>query len=265
MKNQVKISILTDNCAGSQTLAEHGLSFLLEFDGKSILFDTGQSDLFQVNAARKGIDLEKIDLLVLSHGHYDHGNGLVYLSGKGHSLICHPGCFERRFSSRDKRYIGLNRAKDQLEAGFSLTLTREPFRITDRIFFLGEIPRETDFESRTTTFEFEDNSPDFVMDDSAVAMVLPDGLFVVTGCGHAGIVNTLEHARKVTGINEIHGIAGGFHLKARDTRTMETIRYLQENKVKHVHPSHCTGLPALTAFYEVFGVKETLTGDLLEF
>ena len=259
----MRISVLTENHAGSFTQAEHGLSYLIEFDGKRILFDTGQSDMFLKNARIINVGLGNIDMIVLSHGHFDHGNGLVYLSGG--TLICHPGCFVKRYRRSDNSFIGLKNIKEKLSDKFNLITSSEPYRLSDKIFFAGEIPRLTEFESKSTTFIFEDGTPDPVMDDSSLVLDMPEGLFVVTGCGHAGIVNTLEHAKKTTGINRIYGVMGGFHLKEIDIQTKETIRYIKENKVKHVLPSHCTELPALTAFYESFGIRQIKTGDILKF
>ncbi len=259
----MKISILTDNNPGTFTQAEHGLSYLIEHDGKKILFDTGQSDLFLRNAGKMNTDLENIDTVILSHGHFDHGNGLEYLS-EG-TLICHPGCFVKRYREKDRTYIGLKKSKEELSAIFNLNTSRVPVKISEKIIFLGEIPRETDSESKTTPFILDDETPDFVMDDSAVALIIPEGLFVVTGCGHSGIVNTLKHAMKITGIGKISGIMGGFHLKEIDNQLKETIKFLRENKVKHVIPSHCTEFPALALFYELPGFRQVKTGDILFF
>jgi len=259
----MRLNILTDNRAGETTGAEHGFSAFIEHEGKRILFDTGQSDLFLRNAAVMGISLENIDAIVLSHGHFDHGNGLEHLHGG--RLICHPGCFSKRYRKADMSYIGLKNTKDELERKFNLTTCTEPYHLSDNIIFLGEIPRLTPFESKTTAFVYEDGTPDFVIDDSAVAMILPEGLFVVTGCGHAGVVNTLEHARKITGIVRITGIMGGFHLKDDDLQTRETIRYLETNKVIYVLPSHCTSGIALNMFHETFGSPTVKTGDKFEF
>ena len=96
-------------------------------------------------------------------------------------------------------------------------------------------------------------------------MILPEGLFIVTGCGHAGVVNTMEHARSITGVDKLYGIMGGFHLKEINHQTKETIKYLRENNVKYILPSHCTELPALSAFYESFGIRQVKTGDILTF
>ena len=256
----MRVTVLTDNHAGSHTMAEHGLSYLIEYDGKRILFDTGQSDLFLKNAERMKLKIEKTDLIVLSHGHFDHGNGLAFLDG--HELLCHPGCFVKRYRRKDNQYIGLKNTREELSARFRLITSQDHSKISESIHFLGGIPRITDFESQNTTFTFEDGSPDFVMDDSAVAFVLPQGLFVVTGCGHSGIVNTLEHAKKVCGTDVVYGVMGGFHLKEQDNQLRETISWLKDNRVKHVIPSHCTGLPALSSFYENFRIPQVSTGDI---
>ena len=257
------ISVLTDNHPGVRMPAEHGLSYLIEYDGKRILFDTGQSDMFLRNAGKMNIDILGIELIILSHWHFDHGNGLEYLPGG--KLICHPGCFVTRYRKTDHSYIGLKNLKDAIAAKFNLMTTKEPYYVSNNTIFLGEIPRLTDFESQATAFVFDDGSPDFVMDDSAIAMLTDKGLFIVTGCGHAGIVNTLEHAKKITGTDKLYGIMGGFHLKDINLQTQETIRYLKENKLKHVYPSHCTDLPALSAFYENFSMALVKTGNIFKF
>ena len=257
------ISILTDNLPGRETAAEHGLSYLIEHDGRKVLFDTGQSNLFLKNASIMGLDMPLFHTIVLSHGHFDHGNGLRHLEGG--DLICHPGCFVKRYRKSDHSYIGLRLSEEQMAEKFNLIRSREPNAISDRILFLGEIPRVTDFESNQSTFVLENGEADFIEDDSAIALISDHGLFVITGCGHAGIVNTLEHARNTTGIERIYGVMGGFHLKQPDHQTKETIRYLKKHEVPHVYPSHCTGEPALALFDEVFCSKRVQTGDRFTF
>jgi 7,8-dihydropterin-6-yl-methyl-4-(beta-D-ribofuranosyl)aminobenzene 5'-phosphate synthase len=257
------ISVLTDNYPGIRLPAEHGLSYMVEFDGKKLLFDTGQSNLFLKNAEAMNIDMTNIDTIILSHGHFDHGDGLQYLSGV--KLICHPGCFVKRYRKADNSYIGLLNSKDEITEKFDLVASSIPYPITQKIIFLGEIPRVTDFESKTTSFVLEGGIPDFVMDDSAIAMLLDEGIFVITGCGHAGIVNTLEHAKKVTGVNKLFGIMGGFHLKTINQQTQATINYIKENKITYVYPSHCTDHPALSLFLESFNTRQVRTGDILKF
>jgi 7,8-dihydropterin-6-yl-methyl-4-(beta-D-ribofuranosyl)aminobenzene 5'-phosphate synthase len=257
------ITILTDNFPGSHTAAEHGLSYMIEHDGKKLLFDTGQSDLFLKNAFAMGIDVRDIDMIILSHGHFDHGNGLEHLCGG--SLVCHPGCFVKRYRKKDNSYIGLKNTKDEISKKFNLILAEKPYKISDIIYFSGEIPRITGFESQSTPFVFENGTPDFVMDDSATGFLLKEGLFVVTGCGHSGIVNTLEHMKKTTGTGRIYGIIGGFHLKEIDRQTRETIQYLQDNNIQHVYPSHCTEPPALSLLLKTFDVEQVVTGKVFKF
>ena len=259
----MEVSILTDNQPGVHTGAEHGLSYFIEHGDSKILFDTGQSDLFLHNASLMGVSLDERDLIILSHGHYDHGNGLNHLSGG--RLLCHPDCFVKRYRRVDRAYIGLKNSRDGLSVKFDLTTSRRPFPVSDMVLFLGEVPRVTDFESLETPFSFEDGTPDFIPDDSAVALLTAKGLFVITGCGHAGVVNTLEHAKEATGERRLHGIMGGFHLKRRDRQTIETINYLKKNGVEHVIPSHYTARPALEAFTEIFRVPPVKTGDIFTF
>ncbi len=259
----MKISVLVDNTPGVNYKAEFGLSFFIEFNGKKILFDTAQTNLFLENAAKLQIDIENADYIVLSHGHFDHGDGLLNL--KGGNLVCHPGCFVKRYGKTSRNYIGLKSSKEEIESKFNLIATNKPYQLFDGAYFLGEIPRNTDFESQTTSFVLGDGTPDFVMDDSALALKTEFGVFVVTGCGHSGVVNTLEYAKKVTGEKSIYGIIGGFHLKEVNRQTKETIEYLKKNNVKHIIPSHCTALPALSAFYNAFGCRQVKTGDVFEF
>jgi len=257
------ISVLTENIAGPFTAAEHGLSYMIEADGKRILFDTGHSDLFLKNAAIMRVSLKGIDLIVLSHGHFDHGNGLMHLHGG--TLVCHPGCFIRRYRKTDHSYIGLKNSREELADKFNLITTREPYRISKSVVFAGEIPRVTPFESKLTSFIMEDGTPDFVSDDSALIITLPQGILVITGCGHAGIVNTIEHASAITGVEEIYGIMGGFHLMEDDLRTEETVKYLKTRNVTHILPSHCTAGEALAKFRATFDSPTVRTGDIFSF
>ena len=255
--------MLIDNFPGSHIPTEYGLSYLIDYEGKKTLFDTGQSDMFLRNAGRMNIDIRDVDAIVLSHGHFDHGNGLGHLAGG--RLICHPGSFVKRFRKNERNHIGLKLTKDQICEKFDLVETKGPFKISENIIFSGEIARNSKYESQSTPFVFEDGTPDYVMDDGSLILVTGPGLFVITGCGHSGIINTLEHARKITGESRLNGIMGGFHLKEVNRQTTETIRYLKDNNVRHIYPAHCTSLPALSAFFNTFKVKQVRTGDILSF
>ncbi len=259
----MKLTVLTENTASGHFLAEFGLSYFIEHDGLNILFDTGHSDVFLKNAEKLQLDISKADIVVLSHGHWDHGNGLKYLSGK--RLLSHPGAFIRRFHRNERINIGLELNYEELSEKYELIHSKEPYHISDNVVFLGEIPRVNHFEAQSTDFVDENNNDDFVMDDSALVMLIEQELVIVSGCAHSGICNITKYAMEVTGIKEILAVIGGFHLQANNIQTKETIRYFKEHKVTNVMPSHCTQLPALAAFYNEFGINQLATGKVLYF
>jgi 7,8-dihydropterin-6-yl-methyl-4-(beta-D-ribofuranosyl)aminobenzene 5'-phosphate synthase len=260
----MKLTILTENVAGKDFLAEHGISYLIEIDGKKILFDTGHSDVFLRNAEKMGIDIHsEVEKIVLSHGHWDHGNGLNFIENK--TLIAHPASFIKRFRKADFKSIGLSLSKTEIQQKFNLIETTGPFKISDHLFFLGEIPRQNNFEAKTTSFVYENGNQDFVPDDSALAAIVDEKLIIITGCSHSGICNITEHAQKVTGISKIKAVVGGFHLKEQNRQMLQTIEYFKKKKVKKLLPSHCTELPALAAFYESFPFQQIKTGMVFHF
>lgn len=258
----MKLTVLTDNCAGSNFLAEHGLSYLIEHNNKYILFDTGYSDVFIKNAALLNINLQiSIENIVLSHGHWDHGNGLRYLENK--PLIAHPGAFIRRYQKNDKSYIGLAMDEEEIEKKYRLLKTKEAYELSNNIIFLGEIPLRNNFEAQVTPFIDENGKPDFVRDDSALVIIENNEISIATGCSHSGICNIVEHAKNITGINRIKILIGGFHLKFNNAQTKATINYLKEQNIKSIYPSHCTELPALSALHTELGTKQVKTGLVL--
>ncbi|MDD5696334.1 MAG: MBL fold metallo-hydrolase [Bacteroidales bacterium] len=132
------ISVLTDDHPGVITPAEHGLSYLVEFGGIRLLFDTGQSNLFLRNALTMGIDMTHIDTIVLSHGHFDHGNGLTFLTGG--KLVCHPGCFVKRYRKADSSYIGLTSPEEEINNEFELLKPTLRTKSSKRYFFWAKSP-----------------------------------------------------------------------------------------------------------------------------
>jgi len=259
----MKLSVLTENTASANFTAEFGLSYFIEHDGTNILFDTGHTDVFLKNAKKLNIDIDKTDLIVLSHGHWDHGNGLRYLGNK--KLLCHPDAFKKRYRKINQSNIGLDLSYEELNKKFELIVSSTPYYISENIIFLGEIPRLNDFESQTTSFIDENKEPDFVPDDSALAIVINNKLTVITGCSHSGICNIVEYAKETTGLKNVKTVMGGFHLKENDIQTKKTIQYFKEQKIKNILPTHCTQLPALAAFYDEFKIKQVQTGMVFHF
>ena len=265
----MKLSVLTENTASEKFSAEHGLSYYIEHD-VNILFDTGHSDVFLQNAKKLNIDIDQVDTVVLSHGHWDHGDGLRYVSNK--KLICHPDVFQKRYrkngdlpAGRQGENIGLELQRNELNDKFDIISTRKPYPVSENIIFLGEIPRLNSFEAKTTSFALENNIDDFIIDDSGLVIKIDDEIIIISGCAHSGICNMIEYAKSITGINKIRAVIGGFHLKYNNQQTRETIKYLKSQDIAEMYPSHCTELPALAAFHEEFNIKQLKSGMVLNF
>lgn len=241
----IKITVINDNLPGEVCGSQHGLCFLIEADIR-FLFDTGPSDIILGNASKLRVSLDEIPLIVISHGHYDHTGGLPFLIGK--QLICHPGALEPKYRKSDGSWNGIPLTASEIRDKFSVTETRDPLWLSPAVVFLGEIPRLNDFESISTAFMTSDGHDDFIPDDSGVAIVTRDGLVIISGCAHAGICNIVQHARKVTGTEKVYAVIGGFHLKEDNGVTRKTIQCLEQIKVRHVYPSHCTTMEARRAF-----------------
>lgn len=258
---KLKITVLSENVAGKWCRAEHGLSFLVEADRK-ILFDTGSSVLINFNAQILGINLSEIDTIVLSHGHDDHTGGLMHFAGQ--RLICHPDTFIERLRKSNSTPLGIKWSEKEIRSKFKVLTSRDPVKLSEQIYFLGEIPRTTDFESRTTAFKKSDGTDDFVLDDSGLAVKTNKGLVVISGCAHSGICNMILHAQKVTGTEKIQAVIGGLHLQNDDKTTRKTIDWLKSMEVDQVIPSHCTGFVAQAAIHQTYSFIQVKTGNLIE-
>jgi 7,8-dihydropterin-6-yl-methyl-4-(beta-D-ribofuranosyl)aminobenzene 5'-phosphate synthase len=260
----MKITILTDNIAGAGFQSEHGLSYLIEIDDEKFLFDTGHSDIFLKNAEKLAIDIEHdVRTVILSHGHWDHGNGLPHLTGK--NLVTHPGSFAKRYRKEDHTYLGLVQGREELEKSYRLMTTHDAVQLSPNLWFLGEIPRKNNYENQDTPYVLEGGKQDFIADDSALAAVSDGKLVIISGCAHSGICNICEQARKITGISEIKAVMGGFHLKDQGLQTRRTLEYFMNNKVENILPAHCTEAPAKSFFRQHFQFPEVKTGMVFEF
>jgi len=244
-----------------QLRAEHGASFLITVidQGKrsTILFDTGVTPNGVLhNMAVLGIDLSTIQAIVLSHGHTDHTYGLDGLLDKlGSSrmpILLHPDAFlRRRLVYNDDQVLDLPPPSlhDLGSEGIDLLVERGPsFLINSTLLVTGQIERTTDFEKGLKIQQAEIDGvwqPDpWVYDDQAIAInVRGKGLVVVTGCGHAGLINILRQVCLQTGIDQVHAVIGGFHLSGTlfEPIIPQTVDALQEIHPAFVVPSHCTG------------------------
>jgi 7,8-dihydropterin-6-yl-methyl-4-(beta-D-ribofuranosyl)aminobenzene 5'-phosphate synthase len=263
----IRLTTMSENStAMGDLLGEWGLSVLVETGAVNILFDTGKSISLASNADTLGIDLGKIDRVVLSHGHYDHTGGLYHLlrrTRKKLEVIAHPDCLGDKYSRREgqeHRYIGVPHRRQYLEScGATFNLTTGPVKITDTVMTTGEVLMQTDFETVAPTLyvrEGEGWLPDPVLDDQALIIKTGQGLAVVLGCAHRGIINTLYQAQQLTGVKEIHTVVGGAHLVGEsEERVWRTIAALKELDIQRLGLCHCTGLPAVSLLAQEFGER----------
>jgi 7,8-dihydropterin-6-yl-methyl-4-(beta-D-ribofuranosyl)aminobenzene 5'-phosphate synthase len=242
-------------------VAEHGFSALVTVRRGSrrhtLLFDTGVSPGgMAANMERLGIDAGDIEAVVLSHGHFDHAGGFPGLArlrrrDGGLPLTLHPLVWSRRrviFSGQEWQLPTLRRSSLEAE-GFAVVERRQPSVVLDgSVLITGEVDRTTDFETGMPGHEaLVDGQwePDpLVLDDQALVIdVAGRGLVVVTGCGHAGAVNIARHAMRLTGVDRLAGLLGGFHLggPAFEPVIDPTVAALVDLAPELVVPAHCTG------------------------
>ena len=274
----MKLTVLVDNTATIDRyfLAEPALSLFIEDGDVRVLFDCGYSDIFLKNAAKMGIDLLDLDHLVFSHGHADHTWGVepllrafsvAEIEGQPHRrpwVTAHPDLFDTRLEV-GMGEIGSLVSAEKLGAHFSMALSKEPVQLTERLWFLGEIPRENDFEVPTPVGT-RGGGPDWVMDDTALAWKGKEGLVVITGCSHAGICNIVAHAKKVCGEERIQDIVGGFHLLSPPPRQLEeTLGVIKKLDLLALHACHCTDFFSRKALADVAPQQEVGVGLVLNY
>ena len=280
-------------------IAEHGFSALInavKYDKKtntgsnnhSFLFDTGVSENGVIyNAKIFGVDFDHIEGIILSHGHFDHFAGLVNVIKMIRSkrpdtivsLYTHPDAFLKRWiilPSKKRAKMPILDKKQLQEQDVRIHMnTGVRFLPREQLPYLlitGEIPREKDFEKGFPIQYVEDPSnnemdliPDpLVRDDQALVVnVKNKGLVILTACGHSGIINTINYAKKITGINKIHAVLGGFHLPAGgiyDQAIEPTMKELENANPDYIIPCHCTGWKATNRIIEAFPKKFIQTG-----
>ena len=260
---------LKDGYFRQSVLSEHGFSAVVKTvvsgKTKTLLFDFGFSeDGAAYNAKIMSADLSKVEAVVLSHGHNDHTGGfdkLTEMLGKRDiPFVVHPTVFRDprylKVPVRDMKIFFSPLRKEQIAAaGLKLVESSDPFMLLDdTVLFLGEIPHKTDFEKGFPIAHYQEDGQekwDPIEDDSSVVMNLKNkGLVVLSGCAHAGIVNTVNYAREVTGIDKVHAVMGGFHLSGVLFEGIigRTVEELKKINPDYIIPCHCTGRKAIMEF-----------------
>jgi 7,8-dihydropterin-6-yl-methyl-4-(beta-D-ribofuranosyl)aminobenzene 5'-phosphate synthase len=268
-------------------LAEHGLAMLIELQepGLRVLWDAGLSEIaLPENMRRMEIDPASIDLIAISHGHRDHTGAITAVlkamnlttpsrewppgaeparlqaaAGRPQvPLVVHPAAFRERWSRKDDGgMVGPFSPPPRAEweaIGAQLVLSEGPHRLAPGCWTTGAVPRLSFEQSgRSSSLRYRQGArfrPDDIEEDQAVVINLRGrGLLVVSGCAHAGIVNTVEYARAISGVDRVWAVLGGFHLaRAEPAEIQQTLDAVRAWAPALVSPLHCTGFEALGRF-----------------
>lgn len=261
----MKIHILTDNRTRKRGfLAEHGLSVLIEHKEAELLFDTGLSDVYCRNAARMGLDLNRVDGIVLSHGHYDHCGGLVHFPGSGRfpKIYVHEAAFAKKYAlnsdGKTCREIGIPWSPDDYDGiKGSLVMTGKTTRIAPHITLCGEIPSTVAFEGVPRGLFVGDRAnpaEDMMKDEQMLVIETEKGLCVFLGCSHPGVANCLNYAVRRFPGRKIDTLVAGMHLSSVSPLRLEmTIQYMLDLDIRNIVPLHCTGIFAIAEMKRFLG------------
>jgi 7,8-dihydropterin-6-yl-methyl-4-(beta-D-ribofuranosyl)aminobenzene 5'-phosphate synthase len=271
--SSVRVTVLVENhSARADVGAEHGLAVLIERGGEAVLLDTGASDLLVKNARVLGADLSAVRSIALSHGHYDHSGGLAAALEAVHpqARVCaHPAALGRKYAVRPGKPVSEIGVK-LLPDNDRLDTTTGAQELLPGVLWLGQIPRTTEYEDTGGPFFLDPTgkTPDQLLDDTSLLISTPAGPVLISGCAHAGIVNTVRHAAGHVGARRFAAVLGGMHLGgASEQRVAQTITDLGEFEIEMLGPMHCTGEAATCAFRDAYGerCREPHAGSVLEF
>jgi len=265
---KARATVLCENSIMSNlgAIAEHGWAVFLETDCGNYLFDTGQGKGLLNNARKFKIDLSRIKAILISHHHVDHTGGLLdAVSEAGPVPVYgHPDLFKREsyITRNGKRIqIGVPFVRELLESkGAEFRLNRDWTEIAPRIYMTGEIPRKMPYEKVEEAIRTKNEKGEFiedpVIDDQALVIEAEKGLFIVLGCAHAGLINTLNYAIERTGKTHIQVIIGGTHLwPVSEEQREKSIEALKSLHIDRIGISHCTGLLPAIRLAQEFGER----------
>jgi 7,8-dihydropterin-6-yl-methyl-4-(beta-D-ribofuranosyl)aminobenzene 5'-phosphate synthase len=264
----LKITVLSTMLADGDALGEWGYSALVEVDGHKILFDTGaHPDLVLKNARTLGIDLSKVETVVLSHNHDDHTGGLVTLrrslmklNSKALSHVyAGAGIFDQRVNKQGKEANAMLAFRPQYEKlGGRFTIIDHPVELLPGVWLTGPVPRpnnETNWNPGLRRRTANGLVDDIVPEDSSLVFATAQGLVILTGCGHAGIVNITQFATEKTGSSQVLALIGGVHLFAKSDAVIGwTAQTLKPYGVKYLLAGHCTGIEATYKLRALLGL-----------
>ena len=269
--NTLRITILAENTAGRRgLLAEHGFSLWIEHNDQKILFDTGQGYVIKGNAKLLGIKLEDADKIVLSHGHYDHTGGLSKVENLDKKTIfTHKDSLMSKYSRHPDDSVHKIGMKAPAGIKLNFKFNAKPVELHKGFHLTGAIPRITNFENTGGQFfcDKECQKVDNLIDDQAAFVETDEGLCVILGCAHSGVINTLEYINKLTDSRSIHTLIGGMHLGSASKERMDkTVKALEKFDIQNLYPTHCTGFKASARLLQEFpeSYKTCRVGTIIE-
>ena len=255
----MRIVTLCENSVLSGKLkAMHGLSLYIEIRNHKYIYDVGQEDIFLSNAQKMNIDLKKCKKIIISHGHYDHGLGLVNLGDfiNRNNFIINKKAFKNKVrfkSDKTVKDIGIVGAVKDLEA-FGMDIDKS-FEIEKGVWCICNVPVPKEYKKADVGLYVEKEDGSYELDDFQdeinLAVETKEGLVVISGCSHCGVINILEEAKKVTGVQRINTFVGGTHLiNSSKEEILKVADKLLELKVERLIIGHCTGVDTISLLKE---------------
>lgn len=255
-------------------VGEWGFSALIEADGKKILFDTGSRPNTVINNAKElNIDLSDIEHVYLSHNHKDHTGGLINLKKNFPNAFSNVHIGEGIFYSRPnsngaEHYILQNKNKlEDLKINFKTYVN--PTQLLPGLWTTGQIPRKYDEKNWSSLGKIidknGDESEDTIPEDQSLFFDTDKGIVLISGCGHAGLANTLDYVKGIIPNRPIYKIIGGFHLLNLDDKKLEwTAKKMEESGVKYFVGAHCTGINSTYSIREFMNLspEKALVGSV---
>ncbi len=263
----MKLTVLTNDCVNKRGfIAEHGLSLFIERDGKNILFDTGQSDIFAKNAKTAGVDISKTHAVVISHGHYDHCGGVKFLHEHGvtSEVYLQKGALETRLAlnpdGESCREIGCPELTEDLPVRKSFVEIEGARILFPGVTLIGGFGREAGSKKQTqNNFYISKNDSlekDLFTDEQILVLEENLGLVIILGCSHPGVENCVSQALKHHPGKNVYAVIGGMHLSEEPEKNIKSAAdFLKKTGASVVCPLHCTGTNAVCILKKAFKSK----------